>query len=92
MAPNDLLIIFVLYGFAQFFGLALSIAAFALTAEGRHDLHANCFLPYRLYKTTKMNWFGSWLCSILIFILLPVGYIMQVFWWLFHIGTNEKKK
>lgn len=50
----------------------------------------DCALPYRMHKASKMNWFGSWCCSLLTFIVLPLPYIFQVIWWLFHIGRNSR--
>ena len=52
----------------------------------------DCALPYRMHKASKMNWFGSWCCSLLTFIVLPLPYIFQVIWWLFHIGGGNRKK
>lgn len=49
----------------------------------------DCALPYRMHKASKMNWFGCWVCSLLIIIPLPIPYILQVAWWLFHIKREK---
>ena len=49
----------------------------------------DCALPYRMHRASKMNWFGCWVCSLLIFIPLSIPYILQVAWWLFHIKREK---
>ena len=39
------------------------------------------FLPGDLRKFTKMNLFGCWFVSILMFILLPITYIVRFLVW-----------
>lgn len=46
-------------------------------------------LPMSLKAHSTMNWFGCWMCSILLFILIPLTYTFQVIYWLFHLGSSK---
>lgn len=46
-------------------------------------------LPMSLKSHSTMNWFGCWVCSILLFILIPLTYTFQVIYWLFHLGSSK---
>ena len=41
--------------------------------------------PKLLYYYTKMNWFGCYLCTIIIRILNPVVSILYFFYWITHV-------
>ena len=36
------------------------------------------FTPTDFYGDTAMNWFGSWICFILLFIINPIGLIIKL--------------
>lgn len=42
-------------------------------------------MPSDLECYTDMNWFGSIVCYMLLFILFPIWNIGKVIYWLFHI-------
>ena len=46
-------------------------------------------LPMSLKSRSTMNWFGCWVCSILLGILVPLTYTFQVIYWLFHLGSSK---
>lgn len=46
-------------------------------------------LPMSLKSRSTMNWFGCWVCSILLGILVPLTYTFQVLYWLFHLGSSK---
>lgn len=45
--------------------------------------------PSKLYKDTKMNKFGCWFVSILIYLIAPINSIGIFVYWITHVGRNK---
>lgn len=41
--------------------------------------------PWTLKKYTKLNWFGCWLCAVIVRILNPIWSIIYFVYWTTHI-------
>lgn len=44
--------------------------------------------PKQLYNISKMNWFGCWVCSILLCILFHPISIIRFMYFIFHVGRK----
>lgn len=44
--------------------------------------------PSDIYHKSDMNWFGSWLCYIVLIILIPMYYLLLLFRFIFTVGRK----
>ena len=71
------------------------VIPFALTLLTVCMKNALFFTPNELYRRTKMNIIGCYICSFVIVIIFPIycipASIIWIIYYLFHIGRKEDK-
>lgn len=77
-----------------------NIIEIVIVMEKCKGINIPVYSPTFLYENTKMNWFGCWLCFILIRLFIPIntltGLVVTIIYytcifikWLFTVGRKD---
>lgn len=73
----------IIYGIIFYNLLAYAIEFFVI--QRTSCVSAIAVTPWTLRDSTNLNWFGCWLCAIMVRILNPTWSIVYFFYWITHI-------